>query len=301
MYGITLICIIFLLSTFSTKLFADETEALEECGNVLHTDIHLLNDPHARFSNNGCHLDCYEGTKLFSSNHINEGFPCPTNKKGKCENGQCIDASINATNECGKIHHFDFNHVNNTGTTFLNDLCTLRCAIAGDVISTNPLYEGKQCPGRKEGVCHNGKCFYNNGSHNKIQYIDISFKTSWINKEYYDKERDNQFYGEVWLEGGCSDFDCRSFYADIKNQLLTLGNSCTLGGSNFNSSDILNVAIYSNTGMVGKYNENMKDFLAENVKDTKKPEIEFRYSFPLSNNEQKPIGKMNLGFNIRYQ
>ena len=82
MYGITLICIIFLLSTFSTKLFADETEALEECGNILHTDIHLLNDPHARFSNNGCHLDCYEGTKLFSSNHINEGFPCPTNKKG---------------------------------------------------------------------------------------------------------------------------------------------------------------------------------------------------------------------------
>ena len=128
-------------------------EALRLCGNIHHTDIHLMHHPHAAFSNSRCFLHCYDGDHVLSSNAINDGFPCPGNPTaGVCHHGFCVDFLAEALHQCTNLHSTDFAHLNSSGTAFVNDHCALRCAVAGNTLSMNNLNEGGVCDTNLNGV-----------------------------------------------------------------------------------------------------------------------------------------------------
>ena len=65
-----------LLLGFGIVSIQAQDDALRQCGNLLHDDIHKLPNARGEFVNNNCLLKCYSGSVTLLSNEINEGFPC---------------------------------------------------------------------------------------------------------------------------------------------------------------------------------------------------------------------------------
>ena len=57
-------------------------EALQECGDLLHNDIHKIPGARGEFTNSRCLLKCYSGDVILTSSPIHEGFPCEPEANG---------------------------------------------------------------------------------------------------------------------------------------------------------------------------------------------------------------------------
>lgn len=72
----------FLFGIFAVGVNCAQDDALRECGDLLHTDIHKIPNFRGEFSNDHCILKCFTGNVILSTNNINEGFPCEPKSKG---------------------------------------------------------------------------------------------------------------------------------------------------------------------------------------------------------------------------
>lgn len=134
-----------------------DDEALRECANLHRIAIQNIPNSKGSFENSKCLLKCTVADQLLSSDPINEGFACPLEPSGKCKAGVCVGGD-SALVECTKLHNLDFKKLNNKGTDYSNDHCTLSCAIDGTVMATHAVHEGAACPANSRGVCIKGKC-----------------------------------------------------------------------------------------------------------------------------------------------
>ena len=62
----------------------DTNEALRECANIHKIEIIKIPHSHASFANSKCLLKCYSGNDTFSTDAINDNFPCPLEPSGVC-------------------------------------------------------------------------------------------------------------------------------------------------------------------------------------------------------------------------
>ena len=74
--------IIVIFCSWTLAVQADSDEALQECANLHHIEIHNIPNARANFENSKCQLHCFVGQKNLSIDSINEGFSCPLDSNG---------------------------------------------------------------------------------------------------------------------------------------------------------------------------------------------------------------------------
>lgn len=159
-------CLLFLLVNLSAGRSSHATgdiEALRQCGNLHHLNMHHFANSHAEYSQFECAVQCTIDGHTQVPDAINEGYPCPLNSHGHCRKGLCNVQTTphqigDPVRECGNIHRIDFHGMNMSGTAYTNQGCILICAISGQIASWNLINEGFTCPENRDGICEEGEC-----------------------------------------------------------------------------------------------------------------------------------------------